>query len=92
MWYIYIFHIGNENIHKLTRSNLYMLRVDLTDNIGQKRYAEYNTFLVSNEADNYRLFIGQYCGDSGTGTELRKKPFHIVGKLPKSNTNIVEIR
>ena len=65
MWHIYIFHIGIDNIHKLTRSNLYMLRVDLADNIGEKRYAEYNTFRVSNEADNYRLFIGQYCGDSG---------------------------
>jgi hypothetical protein len=50
-----------------------MLRVDLADNIGEKRYAEYNTFRVSNEADNYRLFIGQYCGDSGTETKLIKQ-------------------
>jgi hypothetical protein len=50
-----------------------MLRVDLADNIGEKRYAEYNTFRVSNEADNYRLFIGQYCGDSGPETKLIKQ-------------------
>ena len=73
MWHIYIFHIGIDNIHKLTRSNLYMLRVDLADNIGEKRYAEYNTFRVSNEAENYRLFIGQYCGDSGPETKLIKQ-------------------
>jgi hypothetical protein len=50
-----------------------MLRVDLADNIGEKRYAEYNTFRVSNDADNYRLFIGQYCGDSGPETKLIKQ-------------------
>lgn len=73
MWHIYIFNIGNDNIHKLTQSNMYMLRVDLTDTIGQKRYAEYNTFRVSSEPDNYRLFIGQYGGDSGTETKVRNK-------------------
>jgi hypothetical protein len=58
-----------------------MLRVDLADNIGEKRYAEYNTFRASNEADNYRLFIGQHCGDSGPVTKLRKKNTTLSEKL-----------
>jgi hypothetical protein len=38
----------------------------------------YNTFRVSNEADNYRLFIGQYCGDSGPEKKKIKKKYHSV--------------
>jgi hypothetical protein len=43
-------------------------------------------------ADNYRLFIGKYCGDSGPVTKLRKTKYHSVGKVPKSNIKIVEIK
>ncbi|CAC5392308.1 unnamed protein product [Mytilus coruscus] len=59
------FWIGNDNIHTLTYTNKYMLRVDLTDNSGDTRYAEYYIFRVSDEADKYRLIIGEYYGDAG---------------------------
>ncbi|CAG2240804.1 FCN [Mytilus edulis] len=56
---------GNDNLHTLTYSNKYMLRVDLTDIFGNTRYAEYYIFRVSDEADRYRLIIGEYQGDAG---------------------------
>ncbi|XP_071138876.1 angiopoietin-related protein 7-like [Mytilus edulis] len=59
------FWLGNDNLHTLTYSNKYMLRVDLTDNLGNTRYAEYNIFRVSDEADKYRLIIGEYQGNAG---------------------------
>ncbi|CAC5392307.1 Fibrinogen-like protein A,Ryncolin-4,Angiopoietin-related protein 7,Angiopoietin-related protein 1,Ficolin-1-B,Ficolin-2,Ryncolin-1,Fibrinogen-like protein 1,Ficolin-1,Tenascin-X,Tenascin-N,Ryncolin-3,Fibroleukin,Fibrinogen C domain-containing protein 1,Ryncolin-2,Techylectin-5B,Fibrinogen alpha chain,Ficolin-1-A,Tenascin,Angiopoietin-4 [Mytilus coruscus] len=59
------FWIGNDNLHTLTYSNKYMLRVDLTDSFGNQTYAEYYIFRVSDEADKYRLIIGEYYGDAG---------------------------
>ncbi len=43
----------------------YELRVDLEDFDGVKRYAEYSTFNISSEADNYRLTAIGYTGDAG---------------------------
>ncbi|VDI61658.1 Hypothetical predicted protein, partial [Mytilus galloprovincialis] len=59
------FWLGNDNLHTLTSSNKYMLRVDLTDISGNTRYAEYYIFRVSDETDKYRLVIGEYQGDAG---------------------------
>ncbi|XP_063438484.1 microfibril-associated glycoprotein 4-like [Mytilus trossulus] len=59
------FWFGNDNLHMLTYSNKYMLRVDLTDDSGNQRYAEYYIFRVFDEADKYRLIIGGYQGDAG---------------------------
>ncbi|CAG2240805.1 unnamed protein product [Mytilus edulis] len=56
---------GNYNLHTLTYSNKYMLRVDMTDNFGVTRYAEYYICRVSDEADKYRLIIGEYHGNAG---------------------------
>ncbi|VDI61655.1 Hypothetical predicted protein [Mytilus galloprovincialis] len=61
------FWLGNDNLNTLTYSNKYMLRVDLTDNSGNQRYAEYYIFRVSDEADSYRLIIGEYYGNAGDG-------------------------
>ncbi|XP_028391595.1 ficolin-2-like [Dendronephthya gigantea] len=59
------FWLGLERIHRLTKSGQNVLRVDLMDFNGTKRYAEYGTFSVANESDKYRLNIGSYSGDAG---------------------------
>ncbi|XP_056019603.1 ficolin-2-like [Ostrea edulis] len=59
------FWLGNDNIHQLTNSGLTYLRIDLMDNAGVWKYAEYSTFTVDNEANQYRLNISGYSGDAG---------------------------
>ena len=56
------FWLGNDNLHRLTASDDVTLRVDLEDFEDDIRYAEYTTFKVTDEADKYRLSIGEYTG------------------------------
>ena len=56
--------LGNEYLHYITNSGCYKLRVDLEDWNGNTRYAEYSSFRVTSEADNYRLLLGSYSGDA----------------------------
>ena len=59
------FWLGNDNLHRLTAADDVTLRVDLEDFDGDIRYAEYMTFKVAYEADNYRLLIARYSGTAG---------------------------
>ena len=59
------FWLGNDNLHRLTAANDVKLRVHLEDFDGDIRYAEYTTFNVADDSDNYRLFIGGYSGTAG---------------------------
>ena len=59
--------LGNELIHELTANNRYKLRFDLqARNIVYPYwyYAEYSTFIVLSEADNYWLQVGGYSGNA----------------------------
>ena len=57
---------GNDNLHLLTMSVRQILRIDLVDWEGNKRYAEYDNFRVGTEADKYTLIsLGKYSGDAG---------------------------
>jgi hypothetical protein len=56
------FWLGLDHIHRITASRKYRLRIDLEDFAGNKRFAEYSSFRVGNERDNYRLKIGSYSG------------------------------
>ena len=59
------FWLGNDNLHRLTATDDVILRVDLEDFDGNKTYAEYTTFKVADEEDNYRLLIERYSGTAG---------------------------
>ena len=66
------FWLGNDNLHRLTAADDVILRVDLEDFDGNKKYAEYTTFKVANEADKYRLLIGGYSGTAGDSMAYHK--------------------
>jgi ficolin len=60
------FWLGNDRLSILTNQDLYQLRIDLEDFDGQKRFAQYNTFRISNGLDKYRLTLGSFTkGDAG---------------------------
>lgn len=52
--------LGLDTIHQMTSQEPYMLRIDVEDFNGEKRYALYDSFSVAGEDDNYRLSIGNY--------------------------------
>ena len=56
------FWLGLDNIHRLTSSKKYKLRVDLEDMSGNTAYAEYDLFAVGSEGTKYQLSLGSYTG------------------------------
>ncbi|XP_020628452.1 ficolin-1-like [Orbicella faveolata] len=59
------FWLGLDNIHRLTSSGSYKLRVDLEDFAGNTYYAEYDFFKVASEGEKYKLSVGSYSGTAG---------------------------
>ena len=56
------FWLGLDEIHRLTSSGSYNLRVDLEDFAGKTCYAEYVSFKVASEGEKYQLSVGRYSG------------------------------
>ncbi|VDI73467.1 Hypothetical predicted protein [Mytilus galloprovincialis] len=56
---------GNKNIHSVTSSGKYELRIDLKDLSNTKKYAVYKTFEVGDAASKYKLTVGNYSGNAG---------------------------
>ena len=56
------FWLGLDKINRLSKSGQNVLRVDMEDFENETRYAEYTTFAVASETDNYRLTVGGYSG------------------------------
>jgi len=56
--------LGNDQLYQLTNTGKYKLRFDLQslDN-GQWYWAEYTTFIVTSESNNYTLTVGGFTGN-----------------------------
>jgi len=58
--------LGNDLLSQLTLTNRYKLKIDLQSRNNSKwYYAEYSTFIVQPESDNYRLEVSGYSGNAG---------------------------
>lgn len=57
--------IGNKYTHQLTANGHSVLRIELEDFSGNKRYAEYSSFSLADVTDNYRIQVTGYTGDAG---------------------------
>jgi len=58
--------LGNDLLDQLTANYRYKLRSDLLSrDTGNWYYAEYSTFRVMSEADNYTLLVNGYSGNAG---------------------------
>ncbi|XP_068105999.1 ficolin-1-B-like isoform X2 [Hyperolius riggenbachi] len=58
------FWLGNENIHRLTATGKFQLRVDLQDFANNVTYAAYSGFRLEGEKDHYRLRLDKFTGGS----------------------------
>ncbi|XP_056396171.1 ficolin-1-B-like [Hyla sarda] len=67
------FWLGNENIHLLTSTGNFQLRIDLEDFENKRVYATYSNFRLGGESEKYRLHVGNYTGgDSGDSLSMHK--------------------
>ena len=58
--------LGLRNIRRLVSDGQnWTLRIDLEAFDGEKAYAEYDGFMIGDEASNYRLSVGTYRGNAG---------------------------
>ncbi|XP_063446551.1 tenascin-R-like [Mytilus trossulus] len=57
--------LGNDNLYQILSTKNYKLRIDLEDWNCDKRYTEYDTFVVGSEETKYKLSITGYSGDAG---------------------------
>ena len=69
------FWLGLENIHALTKNGDQELRIELEDFEGEKRYAKYSTFSISDASDFYRLTITGFSGDSTAGDSMENSAY-----------------
>ncbi|XP_029565541.1 tenascin isoform X7 [Salmo trutta] len=58
------FWFGLANLHKMTASGQYELRVDLRDN-GKSAYAQYDKFTIAEPRSRYKMYLGTYSGTAG---------------------------
>uniref|UniRef100_A0A3Q3VX34 Fibrinogen C-terminal domain-containing protein n=1 Tax=Mola mola TaxID=94237 RepID=A0A3Q3VX34_MOLML len=59
------FWLGNEYIYSLLSEGKNLVKIDLMDWEGEKNYALYENFRITNEADKYRLQYKVYSGKAG---------------------------
>ncbi|XP_072254756.1 fibrinogen-like protein 1 [Pyxicephalus adspersus] len=57
--------LGNDHIYNLLESREMTLQIDLMDWQGKTRHAIYDSFRITNEEDNYKLWLGYYSGNAG---------------------------
>ncbi|XP_063746206.1 tenascin-like isoform X1 [Eleginops maclovinus] len=69
------FWLGLSNLHKITNSGHYELRVDMRDE-GETAYALYDKFTLAEPRTRYKVYIGAYSGTAGDSmTYHQGRPF-----------------
>ncbi|OCT66965.1 hypothetical protein XELAEV_18038247mg [Xenopus laevis] len=56
------FWLGNDNLHLLTATGNFQLRIDLTDFSDKRTYATYSNFHIDGESQNYTLHLTGFTG------------------------------
>ncbi|XP_053330204.1 ficolin-2-like [Spea bombifrons] len=65
------FWLGNDNLHTLTSSGTWELRIDLQDFETKKYFAKYASFRILGESEKYKLLLGAYTtGNAGNSLDV----------------------
>ena len=90
---IYAFNLsvptGNANIHALTSDGYTFLRIELMDHNGKWKYAEYGSFYIEDQNNNYKMHVSSYSGNAGIPSlpfSLSLSLSHVISHIifPKS--------
>ncbi|XP_054468063.1 tenascin-like [Anoplopoma fimbria] len=69
------FWLGLSNLHKITNSGHYEMRVDLRDG-GELVYAQYDKLTIAEPRTRYKIYLGAYSGTAGDSmTYHQGRPF-----------------
>ena len=68
--------LGNENIHTLTNTGNFELRIDFVNIRGVQHYAKYRNFSVDTEVNKYRLHVGKVTSSSRSLRPGRHLDYH----------------
>ncbi|PIK49223.1 hypothetical protein BSL78_13910 [Apostichopus japonicus] len=80
------FWLGNDKLYHLTNQGNYQLRLDFVSRSGNPFYAQFDSFRINNESDNYRLSrIGEYSGNADGGSSFRKRLNYIFSTSDRNN-------
>lgn len=81
--------LGNEKILRLTHNHESELRVDLESFAGESYHAVYDSFMIGDEDDHYRLYLGNYQGTDRDSMDWhRNMIFGTKDKAPNGCPNI----
>ncbi|OCT65242.1 hypothetical protein XELAEV_18041481mg [Xenopus laevis] len=78
------FWLGNNNLHLLTATGNFQLRIDLTDFSDQRTYASYSNFRIAGESQNYTLSLEGYMGGDA-GSSLSEHRGHSFSSKDRDN-------
>ncbi|XP_041089993.1 ficolin-1-B-like [Polyodon spathula] len=80
------FWLGNENIHLLTATGSHELRIDLEDFDREKTFANYESFQILGESENYKLVLGGFTGGTAGDslTYQNNMPFSTEDRDPSA--------
>lgn len=67
---VYIYTLGNDVIHELTKNKPNKLRIDLERFSGQKGHGEYSSFVVDNENKKYKMTVSGFHGSIGEFSDV----------------------
>eukprot|EP00105_Crassostrea_gigas_P034111 XP_019918259.1 PREDICTED: techylectin-5A [Crassostrea gigas] len=59
------FWLGNHRIYEIVSQGFYELRIDMSDFVGESRYAVYRRLSIGDENQGFQLLIEDYIGTSG---------------------------
>uniref|UniRef100_H2ZHZ7 Fibrinogen C-terminal domain-containing protein n=1 Tax=Ciona savignyi TaxID=51511 RepID=H2ZHZ7_CIOSA len=69
------FWLGNENLHALTRSGKYELRIELENWENKKKFAKYSSFSIGSAQEKYSLNVSGYAGTADSLSYHNGRPF-----------------
>uniref|UniRef100_H2ZK89 Fibrinogen C-terminal domain-containing protein n=1 Tax=Ciona savignyi TaxID=51511 RepID=H2ZK89_CIOSA len=70
------FWLGNENLHDLTGSGNYELRIELEDCANVRKFAKYSSFSIGSAQEKYTLKVTGYSGNAGDSLSYHNgRPF-----------------
>ncbi|XP_073496706.1 ficolin-1-A-like isoform X2 [Phyllobates terribilis] len=85
------FWLGNDNIHRLTYSGKFHLRVDFTDFSNDRTFALYRDFGISAEEKNYTLTSVQFLeGSAGDSLTYHRDSVFSTKDHENANTNCAQ--
>ena len=86
--HLFVYVLGNHQLHLITSQSHYELRIDMEDWNGNITYAKYKFFRITDSTQNYALIIEGYEGNAGRLTSKFQSGFRAERS---TNDNLIRL-